>query len=540
VANEVDNFSASNEGWVNGTATGGVLQIAGTSTPGGKIVMRNTTQWAGNYNALSSAITLQMDIANPGATTLNVRIAMGSNTGGALGTAGTWYVTSDANDVVKGAGTGFTTHSFVLNDMVFAADSDAGLTLPQVLGAVAEMRILSSTTANFGPSVGANAGTLQVDNIRISVPASQTISAFTATPPGLTFGGGTSTLSATASSGLTVTFSSLTTGVCTVAGSTVTIVTAGSCTVAANQAGNASFFPAPQVTLGITIAQATQTITGLADSSTLSVTGSGASGNPVVFGTTTPGVCSVAGNTVTYDMGVGTCTVTANQAGNTNYSAAPQVTLGLTVTPADQTISGFAAAPDPGSFGGTSTLTATASSGLTVSFGSTTPAVCTVAGATVTYVTVGTCMLTADQAGNANYNGAPQVMLSVTVNAVLPGAPALISADPGPGPMDVTVTFTPPASDGGSPITNYVVDCSGFMASGPASPIIVSGIPAGTDVICTVSAENAVGTGPSSGTLGSASPPLSVPSLSAWSKVGMALLLMLAMFHFTRKTARQD
>lgn len=62
-----------------------------------------------------------------------------------------------------------------------------------------------------------------------------------------TFGAPDFALNATASSGLPVTFSAGPSTVCTVSGSTLHIVNAGSCTVNANQAGNASFLPAPQV-----------------------------------------------------------------------------------------------------------------------------------------------------------------------------------------------------------------------------------------------------------------------------------------------------
>jgi hypothetical protein len=54
-------------------------------------------------------------------------------------------------------------------------------------------------------------------------------------------------------------FSSQTTGVCTtggVNGSTVTIVAAGSCTIAADQAGDTNYNPAPQVTQNFNIAKA--------------------------------------------------------------------------------------------------------------------------------------------------------------------------------------------------------------------------------------------------------------------------------------------
>ena len=61
-------------------------------------------------------------------------------------------------------------------------------------------------------------------------------------------------LAATASSGLPVTFSSLTPAVATVSGNMVTIIAAGTATIAANQAGNAQYAAAPQVTQSFTIA----------------------------------------------------------------------------------------------------------------------------------------------------------------------------------------------------------------------------------------------------------------------------------------------
>lgn len=70
---------------------------------------------------------------------------------------------------------------------------------------------------------------------------------FTSTPPSNATVGGTYAVSATASSGLTVSFASTTTGVCTVSGSTVRFVAAGTCTVRASQAGNESWNPAPNV-----------------------------------------------------------------------------------------------------------------------------------------------------------------------------------------------------------------------------------------------------------------------------------------------------
>jgi MSHA biogenesis protein MshQ len=61
------------------------------------------------------------------------------------------------------------------------------------------------------------------------------------------------TVSATASSGLTVTFTSLTTSICTVSGTTVSVVADGTCTIAANQAGNLNYNAAGQVTQSFSI-----------------------------------------------------------------------------------------------------------------------------------------------------------------------------------------------------------------------------------------------------------------------------------------------
>jgi uncharacterized repeat protein (TIGR01451 family) len=56
----------------------------------------------------------------------------------------------------------------------------------------------------------------------------------------------------------------------------------------------------------------------------------GGSGNPVVFDSTTPSVCTISATTVTM-LAAGHCALTADQAGNGNYAAAAQVTLDVTI-----------------------------------------------------------------------------------------------------------------------------------------------------------------------------------------------------------------
>src|SRR5262245_13651839 len=168
---------------------------------------------------------------------------------------------------------------------------------------------------------------------------------FPAVTPNPATVGGSAALGATANSGLAVSYTSLTTDVCTVAASTVSYIAAGTCTVAADQAGNDDYFAAERVTQDVTVNQATQAITFTSTppasptvGGTYAVTATGGtSGNPVKFGTSTPNVCAVAGNVVTF-VTSGACTVTADQAGNANYTDAPQQTQTFTVNKAAQAI----------------------------------------------------------------------------------------------------------------------------------------------------------------------------------------------------------
>ncbi len=90
-----------------------------------------------------------------------------------------------------------------------------------------------------------------------SAPLTAQTIAFGTPPTGLVAGGGTGTVSATGGvSGNAVTFTSTTPSVCTVSGTTVTPVAAGTCTIAANQAGNATYSAATQVTQDITVGAA--------------------------------------------------------------------------------------------------------------------------------------------------------------------------------------------------------------------------------------------------------------------------------------------
>ena len=118
-------------------------------------------------------------------------------------------------------------------------------------------------------------------------------------------------------------------------------------------------------------------------------------------------------------IGAGTCVIDANQAGNATYAAAPQVQQSFAVSAASQTISFTSAAPVGAMVGGTYTPVATATSTLPVALtiDASASAVCTITGGVVSLTGAGTCVIDANQAGNATYTPASQVQQSFAVTA---------------------------------------------------------------------------------------------------------------------------
>lgn len=145
--------------------------------------------------------------------------------------------------------------------------------------------------------------------------------------PARTYGDAPFTVSATASSGLPVSF--MASGACTIGGNLVTLIGGGSCTITAAQSGGGNYLPAVSVAQTVTIAAASQAITfaSLGDKQygdpPFTVSATASSGLAVVF--TATGNCTVSGNLITL-TGAGSCTVTAQQAGDANFSAATAVT----------------------------------------------------------------------------------------------------------------------------------------------------------------------------------------------------------------------
>jgi hypothetical protein len=214
---------------------------------------------------------------------------------------------------------------------------------------------------------------------------------------------------------------------------------------------------------------------------TATVAATASSGLAVHYGSATPSVCSVDRATGQVSARtVGTCVLSADQPGDTRYAPAAQATQSLPILfDPVQTIR-FAAAPRL-SWGGSARVSATASSGLPVAYGSLTPAVCLVGSGTglVVSLSTGECVVSADQPGDGHFDPAPRALQTLAVSApsaaTVPGAPAEVEATAGDDPRTVRVSVGPTDS-GGSPVSSYTVLSSpaGITGSGSSSPIVVT------------------------------------------------------------------
>jgi len=306
------------------------------------------------------------------ALTVTVAVSAGSNlttpTGSVTLTSGSSY-TSAATVLSGGSATinipagSLATGSYTLTAS-YTPDSTSSSIYATASGSKAVAVSASTTTLTLSANPTSSTYAQQVVLIATLSPYSaQSISS---TGESVTFYNGTSSLGT----------GTLSSGVATL---NITALLVGTDSLKAVYAGDTNFSTSTSTTLPFTIATASQTISFTAPTSpvaygvspiTLVATGGG-SGNAVVFSVVS-GPATISGTngrslTIT---GVGTVVVAANQAGNTNYAAAPQVTQSVVVN-AVQAISSLS--PAFTSSGGTAfTLTVNGSgfiSGSTIYWG---------------------------------------------------------------------------------------------------------------------------------------------------------------------------
>jgi len=262
--------------------------------------------------------------------------------------------------------------------------------------------------ANFNPA--SVTGTLRV------VASGQTLVWDETVLNGKKFNDAPITLSATASSGLPVTFTSLNPAVADISGNTLTIKGAGTTDIIAKQVGNESFGAAEKkATMTVAKAAASVALTGLSATYDGSPKAVSAATTPaglkvnVLYGVA-PGSAIAPTNAGSYPL-----SATIDEA---NYSGSDSSKT-LIIGKANQAIS-FSAPATKSVTDPSYTLNGTASSGLTVSYFSSNPLVASVVGNIVTPRAAGAVTITARQAGNENFLPASEVSQPLTVEPLVP------------------------------------------------------------------------------------------------------------------------
>ncbi len=474
------------------SVTGGTGQVNGGADGAGAFVHTGTTLVLGG--AFTS--TVSNPIAGPGGVRkedagLVILSAVNNYSGGTTVTAGQLRVTGSIGAVTATGGT------LSGNGTVGDLQVTSAVLSPGVggSGGLASGSLTMNAGSTFAVQVGATFTRLNVSGV-VTLSGAPTLSVSLA--PGYTHVGGTvhTLVSNDGVDAVAGTFAGLPNGAITNVGGrlfqiaynggtgndiTLTAVGVPSApTVGAASAGNA------QASIAFTPgADGGSPITGYTAVATGGATFDCLLSNPCVF--------TGLANGTTY-----TFTIAARNAIGTGPASAAS----NAVTPAGPQTITFAN-PGPQNFGTSPTLTAIATSGLPVSFTSSTTGVCTItSGGLLAFVTSGTCTILADQPGNAAFLPAPQVPRSFTVAALVPGAPTITAITPGDG--QATIAFTTPASNGGSAITAYRANCTPGPVTSAAvasSPITIL-LPNGASYSCTVVATNSAGDGPASAAQG--------------------------------------
>ncbi len=377
------------------------------------------------------------------------------------------------------------------NPVVFTIDATASSVCSINLGVVSFTAVGTCVIdANQAGGNGYNPA-LQVQQSFPVGMGSQAITFTSTAPAAAVVGGPTYTPIASGGGSLnpvTFTIDASAASVCSIdVANAVSFTAIGTCKINADQAGNANYNAAPQVSQSFAVGLGSQAITFTSTAPAAAVVAGptytptatgGASGNPVTFtiDASAASVCSINLGVVSFTA-VGTCTINADQAGNTNYNAAPQVQQSFAVGKGSQTIAFTSTAPTNAVAGGPTYIpTATGGASLnpvTFTIDASAASVCSINLGVVSFTAVGTCKINADQAGDANYNAAPQVQQSFTV---------------GKGDQTISITIHVPPS--AAYLSNFTVAAIGYPSN---LPVVYSATGVCTNVGATFTMTSATG-----------------------------------------------
>ena len=440
---------------------------AGTATAGGGAggLVAAGTAGTANTGGGGGGSGGANDGANGGSGVVVIRVALTSQTVAFTSTAPTGLVygtTTTYTPTVSG------TASEVSPTITVDASSSSVCSI-----AAGVVSIIGAGTCTLNANQDGNgfyAPSTQVQQSFTVAKQAQAITFTSTAPTNAKYSGSTYTVTATGGgSGNAVTFTidSTATSICSISSGVVSFTGVGTCVINANQATNTNYLAAPQVQQSFSVGKATPTLafTSTVSSPKVNTTytpvASSASTGAVTYtidASSTSGACNISAGVVSFSA-VGTCVINANQVTDTNYLAATQVQQSVTIVKGDQTITISSTAPTTAVVNGTTyTPTATSTSTGTVAFtiDAASSSVCSIAAGVVSFQTVGTCKVLANQAGNANWNAATQVFQSFSVGK---GSQTITFTSTAPtGSVVSGATYLPSATATGGGSVTFTVD----------------------------------------------------------------------------------
>lgn len=419
----------SGTGAISYSVVSGSCSVSGTtltaSSAGSSCVVKATKASDTNYNEISSSNT-------------TVTFAKGSQAPLTISSVSAVFGIALNLATSGGSGTGAVTYSVssgscsVLGSILTVGDA----------GSTCEVIATKAGDDDYNP----------VSSAATSIStAKATQAVLTVTSTNATYGRPLALTSSGGSGNGAVTFA-VVSGTCSISGSSLTPGNAGSsCVVKATKGTDTNYNERSSANTTITIAKANQTGLNVTSSSsfttgsTLALTASGGQSTGALSWSLQSGSCSLTGSNLTAPRGGITCIVEVTRAGDSNYFA-DSITDTITVTKISQVLTFRSTPPSNPVVGGTYTVNVDSDVSLAPSIviANSSSAVCSISAGVVTFNAVGTCLISASQAGSDVY------------------APAAASQS---------------VSVGAAPVTTTTIAASGAQVPSTTAPAVTTTLP---------------------------------------------------------------
>ena len=324
-------------------------------------------------------------------------------------------------------------------------------------------------TAHVGTGTNYNAADGQAQSFTVGkvAPTAPTISNV---PNGAVYGGSLTAVVTTNGDG-TKTVTSLTSGVCSATGLSVSFIGAGTCTLEALVASGNNYLSADGTAQSFSVSKApavTPTISNIPSAATFggtfTATVSTNSDGVASVTSNTPSVCTTSGLNVSY-VGAGSCILVATVTQGADFLPSTGPSQGFAVTQKAPNVPVISDLPSNALFGGNFAATIDTNGDGTTSVTSQTPATCSASGLAVSFVGAGTCTLTAVVSSGKNYAGATGTPQSFAIGKIVPAAPVITNLPSQPftgGSFGANVSTTSTGSASVTSLTPSVCSAGGL------------------------------------------------------------------------------